>query len=765
MKSKTVVRGFSLLILLISLLPFNTVNALAPAAPPPADMFQLPWDQGIAWYAIDGIDNGSKRPASSSHNFRLGGAIDFAPRTNMVTGENTSNFWVAAAASGTVVATSTCYVTLSHANGWVTQYQFLANIQVKLGDSVARNQRLGIIADGVKYKYCPGYEEINVPHVHFMLRPSVIGASLAGWEVKYNSFFNSTTFTRNVQTVGLRSPLMNVMDAGPTPSPTPTGTTLPPTSTSTPPSGPYVSTVTDLLSINVDQSATVTVHLNNVPAEGYTSAEFTCPYNASLGEASNIVFTNLFGSDPVTAVNGPQNGSFIAAVAGTSGNKATTSGDVFSFQLKGLQAGQIALDCTARVSTGNNQLSAIPSVGTSITIIGLSPTPVPSSTSTAIVEPPPPTFTPIGTTPAPTLTASPPPYFPTLTPDGSGSTPMPSSTPGGDWLTFLNSTYGFMFGHPGQIVDGRTDNYARINLPFVQGTNLVDKYLEVIVAEGVSTCQSPLATSSILQSSETVVISGIPFLKQTGGDAGAGNLHQWVAYSTSRGNACVSLDFVLHSLNPGNFSTPPPVFDYAAESLVFGQIASTYSWLTVLPTSTSTPATVPPATGSPTATPTPASVASPTLTFTSTPGSSPTPSSGNAAIVGQITASKPVVINVYDQNATLVGTVTTDPDGRFQIEVPPGTSRIVAVSQGFLQTQATETIASGITRFLPPVALLAGDIDGNGAIDQFDALTIGMNYNAVSPAVADLNGDAIINVLDLEALARNYHKTGPIPWQ
>jgi hypothetical protein len=66
---------------------------------------------------------------------------------------------------------------------------------------------------------------------------------------------------------------------------------------------------------------------------------------------------------------------------------------------------------------------------------------------------------------------------------------------------------------------------------------------------------------------------------------------------------------------------------------------------------------------------------------------------------------------------------------------------------------------------LPAISLPAGDIDGNHVIDQFDALTIGMNYNTAAPYVADLNGDGIINVLDLELLAGNYRRTGPIPWQ
>jgi hypothetical protein len=40
-----------------------------------------------------------------------------------------------------------------------------------------------------------------------------------------------------------------------------------------------------------------------------------------------------------------------------------------------------------------------------------------------------------------------------------------------------------------------------------------------------------------------------------------------------------------------------------------------------------------------------------------------------------------------------------------------------------------------------------------------------MNYNKAAPAEADLNNDGIINVLDLELLAKNYRKTGPLAWE
>ena len=884
MKSNHLIRAISLLALLISFLPVSNAGALAASAPPPADMFQLPWEQGKAWVAIDGLDNGSRRPASSSHNYKLGGAIDFAPHNNMVTGENTSNFWVTAAADGTVIETSNCYLTIAHANGWLTQYQFLGNIQVHLGDVVARNQRLAVIADGVRQKYCPGYQEINVPHLHFIMRPSIVGATLAGWEVKYSSFFNRTTFSKGLITLGLFKPLLNVIDVPATPTPIVTQTATPTSGTpSMTPSptlvgtatptlvGPYVSTVVDSQTIQIDESALVTVSLHNVPAEGYASAEFTCSFDASIAEASNITVGDLFGADPVVAINGPQGGSFIVAVAGSNGSKATTSGAVFTFSIKGLDVGQTNLGCEARVSGGDNVLAQIPSANTSLTVLNSDSTPTPVLPTVlpsacdraefiADVNVPPgtvmlpgQTFTktwrlknlgpctwtiayslvyysgdvmgapysagltqsvgvgetvdisinmtapnapgsyrgywmfrnasgqnfglgPEATQPwfvdinvsGPTLPASltptqvPPSSTPTPTdvPGGPINSPTPGTTPvPGDWLTFTNLTYGFEFKYPpqGQIEADGTDNHTRIDLPFVQGTNLREKYLEVTVAENANPCRSPLASSSILQTSETVIINGISFLKETGADAGVGHLHQWIAYSTSRDNVCVSLDFILHSLNPGNFATPPPVFDYAAESAVFGQIVSTYAWLTLGPTPTPTLST-------PIETPTPDGSSTATSTGTPIPSTTPTEMPGGM-LNGQVLASKPVTINVYDANNVLVGAATAEADGTFVLNSVSGTHTVIASASGFLSAQASVTITNGNTTTLPTISLLAGDIDNNNVIDQFDAMTIGMSYNTVVPAAADLNNDGTINVLDLELLAANYRKTGPVVWE
>jgi hypothetical protein len=339
------------------------------------------------------------------------------------------------------------------------------------------------------------------------------------------------------------------------------------------------------------------------------------------------------------------------------------------------------------------------------------------------------------------------------------------------WLTFTNSTFGFQFQYPPDswIETGGTDTDTIIHLPFAPGTNLGTKYLQMIVAENASPCQSPLATQSMLETSETVIVNGISFLKQTGQDGTAGHINKWVAYSTSRDNACVSLDFILRIANPGAFATPPPLVDEAAESVVFGQIVSTFAWLSLGPTPTpiftSTPVESP--TFMPTITQTSTPDGSPAPTFTSTPvvTITGTPMSETGLLVGQVFASKLVRIEAYDINNNLVGAAWVNTDGTFDFSAASGTNSVIASASGFLSAQRSVTITDGSTTTLPTITLLAGDIDGNNVIDQFDALTIGMSYNMATPASADLNNDGIINVLDLELLAQNYREIGPIPWE
>jgi len=369
---------------------------------------------------------------------------------------------------------------------------------------------------------------------------------------------------------------------------------------------PSSSTVVNPTSLNVAEAATVTVSLLNVPAEGYTSVEFTCTYDGNLLEVSNVVVTDLFGADPAVAISAPLNGSFIVAIAGSNGNKATTSGAAFTFSVVALQAGVTAIDCVARVSQGNNVLTTLPSSAATLTI------------------------NPSGPTATPTIVG------PSETPTSPSGSPTATNTPApGDTPTFTPTA-------------------------------------------GPVESATPTLTS-------TPVVSPTP-------------------------------------------------------TLTFTPVETLTSSPTPEPTFTSTPVESP------------------------TPVASPTPLP-DGTLNGQVLALKPVTVSLYDAGNALVTSVPANPDGTFSLTAPAGTYTVVATASGFLSAQGPAVLNPGGTTTMPNVTLLPGDIDGNNVIDQFDALTIGINYNSATPTAADLNNDGVINVLDLELLAQYYRDTGPIEWE
>ena len=177
------------------------------------------------------------------------------------------------------------------------------------------------------------------------------------------------------------------------------------------------------------------------------------------------------------------------------------------------------------------------------------------------------TPTPTGTRPATsTLTASPS-TTPTATASGTGTT---------GWNTWLNEpqAFSFMF-PPGSTVASQSDTGGRVYLPILTpGTNLTQKWLDVSVAEGVSPCKSPGTHPT--DTSASVTFNGIQFLKETWGEGLMSHRVDNTAYSTAKGNACITLTFVLWSVVPEVMTTPPPVYDRAAEAAVFTTIMGTY---------------------------------------------------------------------------------------------------------------------------------------------------------------------------------------------
>lgn len=167
---------------------------------------------------------------------------------------------------------------------------------------------------------------------------------------------------------------------------------------------------------------------------------------------------------------------------------------------------------------------------------------------------------------------------PSSTPAPTTTGPTPTATAGGstsNWDTYEDADFGFSFQiPPGSSVTNQSSTAGRVYLPITQGTNLKEKYVDVNVVENAATCKSP--ASGAVSSTENVTINGTPFLKEVGMDGAAGNFYDFTAYSTSKGADCISLSFILHSTDPGNYPTPPPTYDKSAESAVFSDIMATF---------------------------------------------------------------------------------------------------------------------------------------------------------------------------------------------
>jgi hypothetical protein len=198
-------------------------------------------------------------------------------------------------------------------------------------------------------------------------------------------------------------------------------------------------------------------------------------------------------------------------------------------------------------------------------------TATPTATGTAITSTA--TATPTGTAVTPTATAT-----PTGTAVTSTATATPTGTITSGSTTYQNTKYGFKFTLPsGATIVSQSDNAGRVNLPIKSGTNLHEKYIDILIADVANPCKS---TYGGLSSSMNVIFNAIQFLKEVGSEGAVGSIYDWTAYSTIRNNACISLTFILRSVNQGNYSPTPPAFDPAAESAVFSTIMSTFNWIT-----------------------------------------------------------------------------------------------------------------------------------------------------------------------------------------
>jgi murein DD-endopeptidase MepM/ murein hydrolase activator NlpD len=211
-----------MLILITSIIP--TSYGLAAPTPKPQMVtypeMQWPFLVGDAWEVNGGFSDGTGkdgRTKDSPHYYLNGGALDIRPGDGL-TGADTSNMWVVAAATGKIIKSTKCYVMLDHGNGVTSQYYHLDNVQDKVkrfisnpneSITIYQNEKMGVIANNKSQATCSGGEWYG-PHLHFAVRPSMEGLSLSGWKIHYDNVKDKTTFTNGSTTYGLFTKILNI---------------------------------------------------------------------------------------------------------------------------------------------------------------------------------------------------------------------------------------------------------------------------------------------------------------------------------------------------------------------------------------------------------------------------------------------------------------------------------------------------------------------------------------------------------------------------
>jgi hypothetical protein len=329
---------------------------------------------------------------------------------------------------------------------------------------------------------------------------------------------------------------------------------------------------------------------------------------------------------------------------------------------------------------------------------------------------------------------------------------------------------------------------ATVNPPLVKAgdTATVVARLNNVPAEGYSGAEFTCTyeNAGVTRSSSEVgnIFGTDPVLVESIAPSSPGSTSFIVAIAGSNGKKATTsgpaftFDLTIQQLMPGQISIECQARVSKGDGILvplpsMGPGTLTINGATVTPTDTPTPtftSTETPTptvtstgTATPTATPTPTSTATPTAT-TQPPGT----------LTGRVIACKQVTVDLRNASLQLVTTAIANSDGRFTVTVPAGEYIVEADAKGFLWTRTADPvmISSGEITTLATITLLPGDIFKidiliQAVIDEWDAMTIGMNYNGATPTDGDLNCDGIINVLDLELLAKNYRKTGPIAWQ
>jgi hypothetical protein len=128
-------------------------------------------------------------------------------------------------------------------------------------------------------------------------------------------------------------------------------------------------------------------------------------------------------------------------------------------------------------------------------------------------------------------------------------------------------------------------------------------------------------------------------------------------------------------------------------------------------------------------------------------------------------------ILVTEADGTPMAETFTDADGNFELlDLPEGTYELWANMYGYLNALKGSgvQVVAGECNDIGPAKLLGGDVapqdpEPDNAIDINDISYLAFRFRG-EDMTADVNGDGVVNILDLTMAAANFGRTGPLPW-
>ncbi|TEU10434.1 MAG: hypothetical protein E3J21_26435 [Anaerolineales bacterium] len=123
-----------------------------------------------------------------------------------------------------------------------------------------------------------------------------------------------------------------------------------------------------------------------------------------------------------------------------------------------------------------------------------------------------------------------------------------------------------------------------------------------------------------------------------------------------------------------------------------------------------------------------------------------------------------------EKDGVVVASATTDDSGNFTLDnlAPEDTYEVSASMYPYLDSANGSVVAGEVCTDLGATKLLGGDVapqdpEPDNAIDISDIAYIAFRFRGADLS-ADVNGDSVVNILDLTMSAANFLRTGPTPW-